>query len=112
MGLPGAGRPPGTSRGAEPIMGRRSDDLGRERMAPSATRPSLTRSWSGSRLGLDRNSESQCGIPSVGEAQTRNGGRRSRWDGAMITKFSVLYVGQIDLDNVGRDGTPANERRY
>jgi alkanesulfonate monooxygenase SsuD/methylene tetrahydromethanopterin reductase-like flavin-dependent oxidoreductase (luciferase family) len=33
-------------------------------------------------------------------------------DGAMITKFSVLYVGQIDLDNVGLDGTPANERRY
>ena len=30
----------------------------------------------------------------------------------MITKFSVLYVGQIDLDNVGKDGTPANERRY
>jgi alkanesulfonate monooxygenase SsuD/methylene tetrahydromethanopterin reductase-like flavin-dependent oxidoreductase (luciferase family) len=30
----------------------------------------------------------------------------------MITKFSVLYVGQIDLDNVGRDGTPADERRY
>jgi len=30
----------------------------------------------------------------------------------VITKFSVLYVGQIDLDNVGKDGTPANERRY
>ncbi len=30
----------------------------------------------------------------------------------MITKFSVLYVGQIDLDNVGREGTPADERRY
>ena len=30
----------------------------------------------------------------------------------MITKFSVLYVGQIDLDNVGLDGTPADERRY
>jgi alkanesulfonate monooxygenase SsuD/methylene tetrahydromethanopterin reductase-like flavin-dependent oxidoreductase (luciferase family) len=30
----------------------------------------------------------------------------------MITKFSVLYVGQIELDNVGRDGTPADERRY
>jgi alkanesulfonate monooxygenase SsuD/methylene tetrahydromethanopterin reductase-like flavin-dependent oxidoreductase (luciferase family) len=30
----------------------------------------------------------------------------------MISKFSVLYVGQIDLDHVGRDGTPANERRY
>jgi alkanesulfonate monooxygenase SsuD/methylene tetrahydromethanopterin reductase-like flavin-dependent oxidoreductase (luciferase family) len=30
----------------------------------------------------------------------------------MITKFSVLYVGQIDLDNVGRSGTPADERRY
>ena len=30
----------------------------------------------------------------------------------MITKFSVLYVGQIDLDNIGKDGTPANERRY
>ena len=30
----------------------------------------------------------------------------------MISKFSVLYVGQIELDNVGRDGTPADERRY
>ena len=26
----------------------------------------------------------------------------------MITKFSVLYVGQIELDNVGLDGTPAD----
>ena len=30
----------------------------------------------------------------------------------MIKKFSVLYVGQIELDNIGLDGTPANERRY
>lgn len=30
----------------------------------------------------------------------------------MITKFSVLYVGQIELDNVGINGTPADARRY
>src|SRR5712691_9604866 len=30
----------------------------------------------------------------------------------MIKKFSVLYVGHIALDNVGRDGTPADERCY
>src|SRR6266496_5056536 len=30
----------------------------------------------------------------------------------MIKSFHVLYVGQIELDNVGRNGTPANERRY
>jgi alkanesulfonate monooxygenase SsuD/methylene tetrahydromethanopterin reductase-like flavin-dependent oxidoreductase (luciferase family) len=30
----------------------------------------------------------------------------------MIDKVSVLYVGQIELDNIGRDGTPADERRY
>ncbi len=30
----------------------------------------------------------------------------------MIKKFHVLYVGQIELDNLGLDGTPANERRY
>jgi alkanesulfonate monooxygenase SsuD/methylene tetrahydromethanopterin reductase-like flavin-dependent oxidoreductase (luciferase family) len=30
----------------------------------------------------------------------------------MIKHFSVLYVGQIGLENVGRDGTPADERRY
>jgi alkanesulfonate monooxygenase SsuD/methylene tetrahydromethanopterin reductase-like flavin-dependent oxidoreductase (luciferase family) len=30
----------------------------------------------------------------------------------MIRQFSVLYVGQIDLDHVGRDGTPADARRY
>jgi alkanesulfonate monooxygenase SsuD/methylene tetrahydromethanopterin reductase-like flavin-dependent oxidoreductase (luciferase family) len=30
----------------------------------------------------------------------------------MIKRFHVLYVGQIDLDNVGLGGTPANARRY
>jgi alkanesulfonate monooxygenase SsuD/methylene tetrahydromethanopterin reductase-like flavin-dependent oxidoreductase (luciferase family) len=30
----------------------------------------------------------------------------------MITKFSALYVGQIELDNIGRAGTPADARRY
>ena len=30
----------------------------------------------------------------------------------MIKKFHVLYVGQIELDNVGLNGTPANDRRY
>ncbi|HXP75127.1 MAG TPA: LLM class flavin-dependent oxidoreductase [Stellaceae bacterium] len=30
----------------------------------------------------------------------------------MIKKFHVLYVGQIELDNLGLNGTPANERRY
>jgi hypothetical protein len=30
----------------------------------------------------------------------------------VITKFSVLHAGQIELDNVGLHGTPANERRY
>ncbi len=30
----------------------------------------------------------------------------------MIKRFHVLYVGQIELDNIGLQGTPANERRY
>ncbi len=30
----------------------------------------------------------------------------------MITKVSVLYVGQIELENVGLQGTPADDRRY
>ena len=30
----------------------------------------------------------------------------------MIKRFSVLYVGQIDLEDVGVQGTPADERRY
>ena len=30
----------------------------------------------------------------------------------MITKFSALYVGQLELDNIGLDGTPANDRWY
>jgi alkanesulfonate monooxygenase SsuD/methylene tetrahydromethanopterin reductase-like flavin-dependent oxidoreductase (luciferase family) len=30
----------------------------------------------------------------------------------MIRKFHVLYVGQIELDNIGLNGTPANDRRY
>jgi alkanesulfonate monooxygenase SsuD/methylene tetrahydromethanopterin reductase-like flavin-dependent oxidoreductase (luciferase family) len=30
----------------------------------------------------------------------------------MIKSFHFLYVGQIELDNIGINGTPANERRY
>ena len=30
----------------------------------------------------------------------------------MIKHFSVLYVGHIDLGNVGTSGTPADKRRY
>ncbi|MFN8524007.1 MAG: LLM class flavin-dependent oxidoreductase [Chloroflexota bacterium] len=30
----------------------------------------------------------------------------------MIKHFSVLYVGHIALDNIGLQGTPANDRRY
>jgi alkanesulfonate monooxygenase SsuD/methylene tetrahydromethanopterin reductase-like flavin-dependent oxidoreductase (luciferase family) len=30
----------------------------------------------------------------------------------MIRQFSVLYVGQIELEDIGRDGTPADLRRY
>jgi alkanesulfonate monooxygenase SsuD/methylene tetrahydromethanopterin reductase-like flavin-dependent oxidoreductase (luciferase family) len=30
----------------------------------------------------------------------------------VISKFSVLYVGHIELENVGRDGTPADARCY
>jgi len=30
----------------------------------------------------------------------------------MLKKFHVLYVGQIELDNIGLTGTPANDRRY
>ena len=30
----------------------------------------------------------------------------------MIKRFSVLYVGQIDLENTGLEGTPADQRRY
>ena len=30
----------------------------------------------------------------------------------MITTFSSLYAGHIDLGDMGQDATPANERRY
>ncbi|HEY7366189.1 MAG TPA: LLM class flavin-dependent oxidoreductase [Methylomirabilota bacterium] len=30
----------------------------------------------------------------------------------MITKFSSLYAGHVDLGDLGQDATPANERRY
>ena len=30
----------------------------------------------------------------------------------MIKRFHALYVGQVALDNIGLEGTPANERRY
>jgi alkanesulfonate monooxygenase SsuD/methylene tetrahydromethanopterin reductase-like flavin-dependent oxidoreductase (luciferase family) len=39
-------------------------------------------------------------------------GDKSALGGTMIKRFHALYVGQIDLDNVGLDGTPANDRRY
>ena len=29
----------------------------------------------------------------------------------MIKRFHALYVGQIELDNIGLNGTPANDRR-
>ena len=30
----------------------------------------------------------------------------------MIKHFSTLFAGHVDLDNVGQDATPVNERRY
>ena len=30
----------------------------------------------------------------------------------MIKRFHVLYVGQIELENIGLQGAPANDRRY
>ena len=30
----------------------------------------------------------------------------------MIKSFHILYVGQIELDNIGLNGIPADERRY
>ena len=30
----------------------------------------------------------------------------------MITKFSTLYSGWVDMDNIGLEGTPANDRLY
>jgi hypothetical protein len=30
----------------------------------------------------------------------------------MITKFSSLYAGHVDLGDLGQNATPANERRY
>jgi hypothetical protein len=30
----------------------------------------------------------------------------------MITKFSNVYAGHVDLGDMGQDATPANERRY
>src|SRR4029078_9130020 len=39
---------------------------------------------------------------------------RHRWrlDRAMIKRFHSLYVGQIELENIGLSGVPANDRRY
>ena len=46
-----------------------------------------------------------------------SGGRSKRKEihpvpGRNDQEFHVLYVGQIELDNVGLDGTPANDRLY
>src|ERR1700746_688397 len=37
---------------------------------------------------------------------------RQALDSGMIRNFHVLYVGQIELDNIGLNGTPANDRLY
>src|SRR2546426_738648 len=37
---------------------------------------------------------------------------RRRMDRAMIKRFHALYVGQIELENIGSKGTPADARRY
>ena len=29
----------------------------------------------------------------------------------MITKFSSLFAGNVDMENIGLEGVPANERR-
>ena len=42
----------------------------------------------------------------------RFGGHRQRSAPPMISKFSVLYVGHLDLEDVGLGGKPADERWY
>src|SRR5439155_1178258 len=44
----------------------------------------------------------------------RGGHGVPRWrvDTAMIKRFHVLYVGQVELENIGLHGTPADARRY
>src|SRR5678816_3943397 len=37
---------------------------------------------------------------------------RNGEDTAMIKRFHVLYVGQVELENIGLQGTPADARRY
>src|SRR5713101_8257136 len=47
-------------------------------------------------------------LPARGNHRRQNGpeGR------SMITKFTTVYAGHIDLIDMGQDATPANERRY
>jgi alkanesulfonate monooxygenase SsuD/methylene tetrahydromethanopterin reductase-like flavin-dependent oxidoreductase (luciferase family)/pimeloyl-ACP methyl ester carboxylesterase len=42
----------------------------------------------------------------------RAAGDERRIGREMIKRFHALYVGQIALDNIGIEGTPANDRRY
>ena len=64
-------------------------------------------------------------VPRLRRRQLRDGphprrgrrlsGRRplvERGDGAMITRFSTLYVGHIELERCGLAGVPADDRRY
>ena len=45
-------------------------------------------------------------------ALTRNTTSAAQEVRRVIRNFSVLYVGNIDLEDVGADGTPADRRRY
>ena len=42
----------------------------------------------------------------------QNGDHERGEDRAMIKRFHVLYVGQVELENIGMQGTPADARRY
>src|SRR5262249_12410270 len=50
--------------------------------------------------------------PPVGLESRHRQSHPSRDGGPMIHQFSVLYVGQIGLEHIGKAGTPADARRY
>ena len=66
--------------------------------------PTSPRSWPRTRPGRSRASSSWRPAAPAGRCTTEAA--------AMITRFSTLYVGHIELERCGLAGTPADDRRY
>ena len=81
-----------------------------------STRPVRIRDTSTSPVGPSagpyKPSDSKCKPSGCQAGVADYHARKDQEDNGMITKFDSLYVGHVDLDNIGYAGTPINDRLY